>query len=145
MTWMFPPPPPPFTYGDEQSSFKLAAGFNVAWRTFDSKPGGGPQTWSISGLRRWWTAGCSQQGDSQSRARRCLVNNFPFFWRSGFPLFTPSCQSSFDGGNLVFSPDRLCNYVQDAYGLLREMPLKHLHSAKVHISVPHLAARARNH
>lgn len=48
-------------------------------------------------------------------------------------------------GNLLFSFDRLCNYVKDAYSLLHKMPLKHLHSAKVHISVPHLAARTHTH
>lgn len=48
-------------------------------------------------------------------------------------------------GNLLFSFDRLCNYVKDAYSLLHKMPLKHLHSVKVHISVPHLAARAHTH
>lgn len=142
----------PRQYGKAQSSFKLVAAFNGAWHTFDSERGRGSSfatnsagSSSITGLCCWWTAGCFQQGDSQSRACRCLDNNFPFFWRSGFLLFTPSCQSSFDNGNLVFSPVGLCNYVQDAYRLLREMPLKHLHSAKVHIRVPHLAARAHNH
>lgn len=48
-------------------------------------------------------------------------------------------------GNLLFSFDRLCNYVKDAYSLLHKMPLKHLHSAKVHISVPHLAVCAHTH
>lgn len=135
------------TYSEEQSVLKLTATFNVAWRTVASKPRGSSnisdstsatnsvRSSSIN-LRCWWTAGCSQQGDSQSRAHRCLVNNFPFFFLffSLLVWFANSLrQSSFDGGNLVFSPDGLCNYVEHAYRLLCKMPLKHLHSAKVHI------------
>lgn len=68
-----------------------------------------------------------------------------FFLPVGLLVFTPSCQSSFNGGNLVFNTDGLCNYVRHTYRLLCKMPLKHLHSAKVHIRVLHLAVSTHNH
>ncbi len=60
------------------------------------------------------------------------------FWQSGFHSSHWPASPQFIR-NLLFSRDRLCNYVKDAFSLLHKMPLKHLHSAKVHIRVPHLA------
>lgn len=141
------------TFGEEQTSFKLAAAFIVAWRAFDCKPVGA-QAFQVQVLqqkvvnhrppllmnsRLLLTKRLTKSGSQM------FGQQLPIFWRSGFLVLMPSCHSSFDGGNLVFSSDGLCNYVQDAYRLLREMPLKHLHSAKVHIRAPHLAAHAHNH
>lgn len=73
-----------------------------------------------------------------AHTRADVWSNTSLFWQSGFHSLHRAAGPRFTG-SLPFSSDTLCNYVEDAYSLLHKMPLKHLHSAKVRISVLHLA------
>lgn len=83
----------------------------------------------------------SQHMQTCQHTRRCsrsqmFSEQLPIFWQSGFHSSHWPASPHFIG-NLLFSLTD--SYVKDAFSLHYKMPLKHLHSVKVHISVPHLS------
>ena len=76
---------------------------------------------------------CKHASTHTDTHSQMFSQQLPIFLQSGFHSSRWPASPRLMG-NLLFSSDRLCNYVKDAFSLLHKMPLKHLHPAKGHIS-----------
>lgn len=134
------------TYSEERSVLKRTATSDVAWRSVDSKPGGA-QTFQNQVLQQipsghhQSTSAVDEQQVALSKETH-KVELTDVWSTTSLYFFSLDSLVSYSshraaGPRLTAETSSLaltdCNYVEHAYRLLCKMPLKHLHSAKVHI------------